>query len=54
MSGKPWDPNRKLIEWDGAKWTGYDVPDIAPTAKPERGRPVHHEPGRHGAAFAAG
>ena len=21
--------------WDGAKWTGYDVPDIAPTAKPD-------------------
>jgi formate dehydrogenase major subunit len=34
MAGKPWDPSRKLIEWDGAKWTGYDVPDIAPTAKP--------------------
>jgi len=35
LSGKPWDPSRKLIEWDGAKWTGYDVPDIAPTAKPD-------------------
>lgn len=34
LDGKPWDPSRKLIEWDGAKWTGYDVPDIAPTAKP--------------------
>lgn len=34
LEGKPWDPSRKLIEWDGAKWTGYDVPDIAPTAKP--------------------
>src|SRR5262245_49054869 len=35
MNGKPWDPSRKLIEWDGAKWTGYDVPDIAPNAKPD-------------------
>ncbi len=35
LAGKPWDPTRKLLEWDGAKWTGYDVPDIAPTAKPE-------------------
>lgn len=35
IHGKPWDPSRKLIEWDGAKWSGYDVPDIAPTAKPE-------------------
>ncbi|SCW89384.1 formate dehydrogenase (quinone-dependent) catalytic subunit [Ancylobacter rudongensis] len=34
LDGKPWDPSRKLIEWDGTKWTGYDVPDIAPTAKP--------------------
>jgi formate dehydrogenase major subunit len=35
LSGKPWDPTRKLIAWDGAKWSGYDVPDIAPTAKPD-------------------
>ena len=34
MDGNPWDASRKLIWWDGAKWTGYDVPDIAPTAKP--------------------
>jgi formate dehydrogenase major subunit len=34
QSGKPWDPSRKLIEWDGSRWTGYDVPDIAPTARP--------------------
>jgi formate dehydrogenase major subunit len=35
LAGKPWDPTRKLIEWDGTKWSGYDVPDIAPTAKPD-------------------
>jgi formate dehydrogenase major subunit len=35
VNGKPWDPSRKLIEWDGAKWSGYDVPDIPPTAKPQ-------------------
>ena len=34
MQGKPWDPSRKLIEWNGAKWVGNDVPDIAPDAKP--------------------
>ena len=34
VSGKAWDPSRKLIEWDGTKWSGYDVPDIAPNAKP--------------------
>ena len=35
MNGQPWDPTRKTIAWDGAKWSGYDVPDIAPTAKPD-------------------
>lgn len=34
LDGNPWDPSRKLIAWDGAKWSGYDVPDIAPAAKP--------------------
>jgi formate dehydrogenase major subunit len=32
--GNPWDPTRKLLWWDGAKWTGYDIPDIGPTMKP--------------------
>ncbi len=35
MNGNPWDPSRKLLWWDGSKWTGYDVPDIAPAAKPD-------------------
>ena len=35
LQGKPWDPSRKILEWDGSKWVGGDVPDIAPTAKPE-------------------
>jgi formate dehydrogenase major subunit len=35
MQGQPWDPSRKIIEWDGSKWVGDDVPDIAPTAKPD-------------------
>jgi formate dehydrogenase major subunit len=35
VEGNPWDPSRKLLWWDGAKWTGYDVPDIAPNAKPQ-------------------
>jgi formate dehydrogenase major subunit len=34
LNGNPWDPSRKLIAWNGEKWEGYDVPDIAPTAKP--------------------
>ncbi|TAA58423.1 formate dehydrogenase-N subunit alpha [Shinella sp. JR1-6] len=35
LAGKPWDESRKLIEWTGEKWAGFDVPDIAVTAKPE-------------------
>lgn len=34
LNGKAWDPERKLIEWDGEKWAGYDVPDIGVTSKP--------------------
>ncbi len=35
-SGKPWDPNRKLVYWDGVKWTGSDVPDMRPDAAPDQ------------------
>jgi formate dehydrogenase major subunit len=35
LQGKPWDAKRSPIAWDGAKWAGPDIPDIAPTAKPE-------------------
>lgn len=34
IDGKPWDPARKIIEWDGSRWTGFDVPDIPVTANP--------------------
>jgi formate dehydrogenase major subunit len=34
INGNPWDPSRKLLWWDGTKWTGYDIPDIGPTLKP--------------------
>jgi formate dehydrogenase major subunit len=32
-SGKPWDPRRVGIQWNGEKWVG-DVPDIKPDSKP--------------------
>jgi formate dehydrogenase major subunit len=35
LSGQPWDPSRKVIAWNGQSWTGYDIPDIAPNAKPD-------------------
>ncbi len=36
-SGKPWDPKRKFLHWDGVKWSGADVPDYPPTAAPDSG-----------------
>ena len=44
LNGQPWDPTRKLLWWDGAKWTGYDIPDIAPTAKPADVQPFIMNP----------
>ena len=35
--GKPWAPNKKYEYWNGSVWTGADVPDMLPTAKPEIG-----------------
>lgn len=35
--GTPWDPNRQLIKWDGAKWTGADVADFKATEPPGSG-----------------
>jgi formate dehydrogenase major subunit len=54
IDGKPWDPTRKLIEWDGSKWTGYDVPDIAPTAKPQDVGPFIMNPEGVSRLFARG
>jgi formate dehydrogenase major subunit len=33
LTGKPWDPARPGISWNGAKWVG-DVPDYPPTMSP--------------------
>jgi formate dehydrogenase major subunit len=35
--GTPWSEKTKLIWWDATKkmWTGYDVPDFAPTKAPD-------------------
>ncbi len=36
-NGKPWDENRKLIEWNGTKWIGFDVPDYGVNIPPAKG-----------------
>ena len=33
-SGKPWNPAKPIISWNGTKWVGIDVPDYTPTIKP--------------------
>jgi formate dehydrogenase major subunit len=52
LSGKPWDPTRKLMEWNGTTWVSDDVPDIAPTAKPEVVGPFIMQPEGTGRLFA--
>lgn len=34
IDGKPWDPARQMLHWDGEKWTGSDVPDFPATIPP--------------------
>jgi formate dehydrogenase-N alpha subunit len=37
-AGKPWDPSRKYLAWNGTTWAGgADVPDMRPDAAPEQG-----------------
>ena len=36
-TGKPWDPNRRFVFWNGKSWGGADVPDMRPDAAPEEG-----------------
>jgi formate dehydrogenase major subunit len=34
-SGKPWNPRRRLVAWNGKSWGGADVPDMRPDAAPD-------------------
>ena len=34
VNGKPWDPKRVLIEWNGSKWVGPDIPDYKADVAP--------------------
>ena len=35
--GKPWDPTRKLVSWNGTTWSGADVPDFKIDEDPSNG-----------------
>jgi formate dehydrogenase major subunit len=37
LAGKAWNPQKPIVEWNGAKWTGIDVPDFVPTTAPSEG-----------------
>jgi formate dehydrogenase major subunit len=32
--GKAWNPRKPVVEWNGTKWVGIDVPDYVATQKP--------------------
>jgi formate dehydrogenase major subunit len=36
-SGKPFDPRRKLIAWNGSAWSGADTPDYGAAVNPDQG-----------------
>jgi len=36
-AGRAWNPDKPIIEWNGSRWVGIDVPDYAPGAKPSDG-----------------
>jgi formate dehydrogenase major subunit len=36
-SGKPWDPKRRLVFWNGKAWGGADTPDMRLDAAPDEG-----------------
>ena len=35
-SGKPWSEKKKLIEWNGTAWVGFDVPDYGINVAPDK------------------
>ena len=34
LKGKAWNPKKPIIEWNGERWVGIDVPDFVPTTAP--------------------
>ncbi len=50
--GKPWDPKRQLLKWDGAKWGGVDIPDYSAAAPGSDVGPFIMQPEGMGRLFA--
>ena len=36
-AGKPWSHSKRIIEWNGKAWTGFDVPDFGAAVNPTSG-----------------
>src|SRR5580692_6655313 len=36
-NGKPWNPDRKLVSWNGTAWGGADIPDFKADEDPSHG-----------------
>ena len=54
-NGKPFDPGRKLIAWNGTAWSGADVPDYKADEDPALGMgPFIMNPGRGRALLRQG
>jgi formate dehydrogenase major subunit len=53
--GKPWDPARRFVFWNGKRWAGADVPDYKIDAAPDEGMgPFIMNPEGVGKLFALG
>ncbi|MBC8953022.1 anaerobic dimethyl sulfoxide reductase subunit A [Xenorhabdus sp. PB62.4] len=50
--GKPWDPKRQLIAWNGDKWAGADIPDYSNAAPGTDVGPFIMQPEGMGRLFA--
>ena len=44
LDGRPWDPERVIVEWNGERWVGADVPDIGLTSHPREVGPFIMNP----------
>ncbi len=51
-SGRPWDPKREIISWQGNKWGGFDVPDFTAAAPGSGVNPFIMQPEGVGRLFA--
>lgn len=53
LAGRPWDPSRLVIEWNGSRWVGNDIPDMRVNASPgEMVMPFIMQPEGVGRLFA--